>query len=169
MSKYCGRRGGHFRTPPPPPPGSPGGPGEGWNGSRFGWRGSREYRRDPSRGPLYRSRRGKIMGVCRGLAEHFGISVFWLRFFTVLLAVFTGFWPVVFLYLIAGAFMKPEPVAPFEEEGEKQFYTEYTSSRTMAMDRLKRKFEDLDKRIRKMEDRVTSREFDWDRRFHQES
>ncbi|MBP1742726.1 MAG: pspC [Deltaproteobacteria bacterium] len=30
-------------------------------------------------GGLYRSRKGAILGVCRGIAEYFDFSVFWTR------------------------------------------------------------------------------------------
>ncbi|HHP7233096.1 MAG TPA: PspC domain-containing protein, partial [Desulfobacterales bacterium] len=33
---------------------------------------------------LYRSRNGVILGVCRGIADHFDFSVFWIRLFAVL-------------------------------------------------------------------------------------
>jgi phage shock protein C len=52
---------------------------------------SRDRFEDMLNGGLYRSRNGAILGVCRGIAEHFDLSVFWVRFFTLLLFVFTGF------------------------------------------------------------------------------
>ncbi|HRI89999.1 MAG TPA: PspC domain-containing protein [Candidatus Hydrogenedentes bacterium] len=58
---------------------------------------------------LYRSRDGVLFGVCRGLAEHFDISVFWTRVLTVIAFIVSGFFPVVVLYIIAALLMKPEP------------------------------------------------------------
>jgi len=58
---------------------------------------------------LYRSRRGLIFGVCRGLAERFDISVFWFRVLTVIAFIITGIWPVGVLYILAALLMKPEP------------------------------------------------------------
>lgn len=120
----------------------------------------------PGRPPLYRARDGKIMGVMKGLSRHFGISVTALRVGAVIVAVSTGFWPALFLYLIAGFVMKPEPVVPFDTPQDREFYESYTSQRTMALDRLKRKFENIDRRIRRMEDIVTSKDYDWERRFN---
>ena len=71
---------------------------------------------------LYRSRRGVILGVCRGLAEYFNISVFWVRAIAVGALIFTGLWPVVGLYLLAAVLMKPEPVAPFSNADDEEFY-----------------------------------------------
>lgn len=118
-----------------------------------------------SRG-MYRSRKGAILGVCRGIAEYFDFSVFWLRSLAVLLLLVTGFWPLIGLYLLAALLMKPEPVIPIEDEGEQEFYDSYVRSRRGALHRLKQRFERLERRIRRMEHVVTSREFDWDQRMH---
>lgn len=114
---------------------------------------------------LYRARDGKLMGVCKGLAQHFGMSVFWVRVLFVAAALFTGFWPVVGLYVLAGLVMKPRPVLQPADAGERDFYGSYVSSRGEALRRLKEKFDRLEGRIRRMEDVVTRRDFDWDRRF----
>lgn len=106
-----------------------------------------------------------IMGVCKGLADYFDFSVTWIRIIAVLLFLFTGFWPVVVLYVLAGLLMKPEPAVPFSSEADQEFYDSYAGSRTNALARLKRKFEHLDRRIRRMEDVVTSRDYDWERRM----
>lgn len=113
-----------------------------------------------SRG-IYRSRRGIFMGVCRGLAEYFNFSVFWLRFITLLLFLFTGFWPVGVMYIIAGLLLKMEPVSPLRDENDAEFYDTYSHSRQSAIQRIKKKFENIERRIQRMEDTVTSREFDW--------
>lgn len=110
---------------------------------------------------IYRSRNGIFMGVCRGLAEHFNFSVFWMRTLVFIAFLFTGFWPMGILYLVAGLLLKPEPVIPLESDNEQEFYQSYTHSRSSAIQRLKRKFDNIDRRIQRMEDRVTSREFDY--------
>ena len=115
--------------------------------------------------PIYRSRDGIILGVCRGFAEHFDISVFWLRFIAVVLFIFTGFWPIVFIYIVAGLIMKPEPIIPLSSDDESEFYETYTTSSSMGLKRLKREFDDIDRRIRRMEDIVTSKDFSWESRM----
>jgi phage shock protein C len=114
------------------------------------------------RGGLYRSRNGVILGVCRGIADYFDFSVFWVRAIAVLLLIFSGFWPVAILYFIAALLMKPEPVIPIDTDEDQEFYDSYIHSRKGAIDRLKRRYDNLERRIRRMEDTVTSREFDWD-------
>lgn len=114
---------------------------------------------------LYRARDGMMLGVCKGLARFLDISVFWTRLGVILLALFTGFWPVIGGYLLAGFILKPEPALPPGSDSEREFYNSYASSRESGLRRVKRKFDRLEKRIRRMEDTVTSREYDWDRRF----
>jgi phage shock protein C len=117
---------------------------------------------------LYRSRRGMIFGVCKGLAESFDVSVRAVRIITVIAFLFTGIWPVGVLYLVAAMLLKPEPVVPFGDEDEREFYDSYAGSPAGALSRLKKRFETLDRRIRRMEDVVTSREFQWQRKFDAE-
>ena len=114
---------------------------------------------------IYRSRKGLIFGVCRGIAEYFDFSVFWVRTITLLLFLFTGFWPVGVLYLLAVFIMKPEPVIPIGSVDEQDFYDAYLHARPQTINRLKRRYENLKRRIQRMEDTVTSSEFNWDSRF----
>jgi phage shock protein C len=120
--------------------------------------------RYPRKG-IYRSRGGAIFGVCRGLSEHFDISLFWVRAIAVVALVLTGLWPAVVLYLLAALIMRPEPAIPPSSTEEQDFYDRYTDSPHTAAQRLKRRYESLEKRIRKMEGTVTSREYDWERRM----
>ena len=119
----------------------------------------------PHRGP-YRSRQGLVMGVCRGLADYLNFPVFWLRLLLVLLMIFSAFWLIIALYFLAAAIMKPEPVLPLSTDEEQDFYDSYAGvSRKSALTRLKRQFDSVDRRLQRMEDIVTSRDFDWEQRF----
>ena len=115
---------------------------------------------------LYRSRNGVILGVCRGLADYFDFSVFWIRAIAVILFIFTGFWPVVGIYLLAALLMKSAPAKYGGTESRQKAGSRYRCMRNDTAERLKRKWKHLEKRIRRMEDKVTSREFDWNNRFH---
>jgi phage shock protein C len=76
------------------------------------------------------------------------------------------FWPVAACYIAAAFIMKPEPMLPIGNEDEREFYHSYTSSRTMALHRLKKTYDALDRRIQRIEGIVTSPGYDWDRRFN---
>jgi len=100
------------------------------------------------------------------MAEHFDFSVFWMRAIVVIFLFVTGFWPIVALYFIAALLMKPEPVIPIQTEEEQEFYDSYLHSQKGASDRLKRRYDNLERRIQRMEDHVTTREFDWENRLN---
>jgi phage shock protein C len=119
-----------------------------------------------SRNGIYRSRSGIILGVCKGLAEHFDFSVFWTRVIALILLFVAGFFPAIGLYLLAALLMKPEPVIPVRNPAEKEFYDSYTYSRQGAVQRLKRRYENLQRRIQRMEHIVTSAEYDWEKRLN---
>jgi len=122
-----------------------------------------------SRGGLHRSRSGVFLGVCKGFAESFDFSVFWTRAIVVVIFFMSGFWPIMGLYFLAALLMKPEPVIPIESEDHQEFYDSYVHSRHGAVERIKGRFENLDRRIRRMEDVVTTKEFDWDRRLNSDA
>jgi len=122
--------------------------------------------RFPSDRRLYRSRKGLIMGVCRGLSDYFNLRVGWVRLLAVAILLISGIWPAVIIYLAAGVLLKPEPMLPFENEDQKDFYDSYTSSRHRTMRDLKRRFSTMDRRLRRMEDKVTSRDFDWEQKLN---
>jgi len=118
-----------------------------------------------TRGGIYRSRNGAIFGVCRGLAEHFDFSILWARIIAIFFLLVTGFWPAIGIYLIAALLMKPAPVIPIKTEGEQEFYDSYANSRHLAARRIKRRYENLERRIRRMEHIVTAREFEWEEKL----
>jgi len=114
---------------------------------------------------LYRSRKGMIFGVCQGLADYAEISVLWVRVGAVIATLLTAFWPLVLIYIVAAIFLKPAPVIEFSNDEDWNFYQTYVTDRKMALNRLKRRCEALSKRTRRMENIVTDKEYDWERRF----
>ncbi len=117
---------------------------------------------------LYRSRNGAIFGVCRGLSNYFDFSVTWIRVGAVVATPFLGFWPVLIAYIIAALVMKPEPAVPFASSDDEEFYQSYMSSREMAIHRIKRTYDSVERRIRRLEDIVTDRDYSWESRLNEE-
>jgi phage shock protein C len=115
---------------------------------------------------LYRARDGVILGVCKGLAQYLEFSVFWMRVIALVLLFLSGIIPAVIFYFLAAILLKPAPAIPFSSYDDREFYNSYVSSRSMALHRLKKSFDNLDRRIRRMEDIVTAKDYDWDRRFN---
>lgn len=114
---------------------------------------------------LYRARRGWIFGVCRGFANYSGISLGWVRLGFVVLLLASGFWPAVLIYIVAAVFMKPAPVIAPSTDDDWEFYGSYAVNRGMAIGRLKRKFDEIDRRARRLESIVTARGFRWEKRL----
>jgi phage shock protein C len=108
-----------------------------------------------------------LFGVFKGLATYFDLNVTWIRILAVVCLVITGLWPMTGIYLVAALMMKPEPVRPIENEDEKEFYNSYVHSPEGAAQRIRRRAQNLERRIRRLEDSVTSREFDWDQRIRE--
>ena len=109
---------------------------------------------------LYRSRNGKVFGICQGIADWKDLPVEYIRLFVILAFVFTGFFPVGVLYFLAAIILPKEP------EGMNRNSSRYRSD--SGRDRYgdaKRDFEDLKNRVRNMESRVFDKEKDWEDRF----
>ena len=121
----------------------------------------------PGRAGLYRSRRGMVFGVCQGLSQIFGLPVFWVRVLTLVLFFATGLWPALLVYIAAACLMKKEPVVAYTTPADREFYDSYAHNRTLALHRLRNAYDRLDRRIQRIEGRVTATDFDWDRRLQQ--
>jgi len=121
------------------------------------------YSSTPRRG-LYRSRNGVLLGVCRGVADYFDFSVFWIRASAVILFICTGFWPIVGVYILAALLMKSDPARSGAGKSKPGGGGRPHGTANDTAERLRRKWQHLEKRIRHMEDKVTSREFDWNSR-----
>lgn len=115
---------------------------------------------------FYRSRHGCLLGVCQGIADWRNMPVIWVRLATVVITLITGFWLGLAVYIIVGLLMKPAPVVPTKTDEEEEFYSTVSSSRQHALRRLHRTFEELDRRTRRLEDAVTSTEYDWQNRLN---
>jgi len=69
---------------------------------------SNEYSPEPKR-ELYRDpSRGKISGVCAGLADYFGLELWVVRIIAVTLLIFFQF-PIFIAYIIAFMVLEPKP------------------------------------------------------------
>jgi phage shock protein C len=115
---------------------------------------------------LYRVRAGMGLGVCHGIAEYFDLPVWLVQLGALFLCAATKIWPFIIFYAIAALLMKPKPdLEPRYAEGpEPQGFA--PSRRTASWDDVKRTVASLDRRIQRMENVVTSREYDWDRRLN---
>ena len=117
-----------------------------------------------SYGP-FRSQDGVIFGVAKGLAEHFGWSVGLVRFILILATIFLFFWPTIILYLVAALAMSPAPDGGLDTQEERDIWLRTQLDPEAAMDQLARRAGAVEKRLRRLEDFVTSKEFAWRRQM----
>lgn len=114
---------------------------------------------------LYRSNNRVIFGVCQGIAEHFDLPVVWVRLGVILLATLV-FPFVIVAYFVLALVLKPRPeVSPEDMYQDEVFYDTHLDSRVLSLRRMKAKFDSIEHRIRRMENYVTNKSYDWERRF----
>ncbi len=117
----------------------------------------------PSR--LYRNReRGKVSGVCAGIADYFGISTFIVRLIAIL-ALFMFTFPTLVCYFLATILIDPAPEFTYQSEEEKEFWRQVRVKPSESLSRLRHKFRDQEHRLRAMEAFVTSSEARLHREF----
>jgi len=136
--------------------GSPGA-GQGWGRRGF-------TAQLKSYGP-FRANDGVIFGVAKGLADYFGWSVGLVRLIFILATVFLFFWPTIIIYLVAALLMSPAPAHRLDTQEERDIWLQTQLDPRAAMDQLARRAGSVEKRLRRMEDFVTSREYSWKRRM----
>ena len=109
----------------------------------------------------YRAPDGIFLGVAKGLAEHFGWHTGLVRLIFILAALFLFFWPTLILYLGAALLMSPAPAGRLGSPAEREVWLQAQLDPQAALDRLSRRAEGLERRLRRLEDFVTSRDYAW--------
>jgi phage shock protein C len=122
-------------------------------------------RQRPSWGRLYRDgRRAWLAGVCAGIADYFGLNPGLVRALTVASAVFFTF-PTVVAYIIAAFALPRRPAELYDSPEEEAFWRSVRLEPGRTAHDLARKFQELERRLRAAEARVTSSEFKLQRQF----
>ncbi len=111
---------------------------------------------------LYRSPRGKIFGVCTGLAEWRDLPADPIRLIVFLVVIATGVFPGALIYLAAALLI---PMNPESSYSSSTSYSEDEPKQSEA--ELKAEYERLKRKVEKMESEMFNKERDWDERFHQ--
>jgi phage shock protein C len=120
---------------------------------------------EPSWRRLYRNpRRGWVAGVCAGLADYFGLSPGLVRLVTlVLMIAFTL--PALLAYGIAAMVLERRPEGMQASREEEAFWRSVRLEPSRTARDLTRKFQDMERRLRAAEAKVTSSEFKLRRQF----
>ena len=116
---------------------------------------------------LYRNtERGILAGVCAGIADYLGIEPIVVRLATVLGLIFFSF-PTILAYIVLAMLLKPKPPALFRNGDEERFWRGVSTAPADTFQSLKRKFGELEDRLRHMEGQVASGDFDLHRKFRE--
>ncbi len=101
---------------------------------------------------------GIVLGVCAGVADFLGFNLWAVRLAGfVSLMVFTV--PTLVVYFLAGALLEKKPAGLYANSGEEVFWRWLRTDPGRAFDRLRRRFRDLEGRLRNIEAHVTSPAF----------
>lgn len=113
----------------------------------------------------FRAKDGVIFGVAKGLADHFHWSVGLVRLIIILSAVFLFLWPTIIAYLVAALLMSPAPEGQLDSQEERDIWLQTQLDPGAAMEQLARRAGTVEKRLRRLEDFITSREYAWSRKM----
>jgi phage shock protein C len=118
-----------------------------------------------SRHHLYRDpQNGILAGVCAGIAAYFGVERIIVRLaFVVALVLF--FPPTAIAYLVLALALPKRPPALYANREDEAFWRGVATQPDDTLYGLKRRFGDLESRLRAMERSVTSSDFDLHRQF----
>ncbi len=116
---------------------------------------------------LYRdTRRKAVAGVFAGVADYFGFSVCFTRIFG--LFAMLMFAPVgLIAYVIAAIVLQPMPDDAYEPPVKERFVRSIRRSPEETYSDVSYRFRNIDIRLQKMEQYVTSSRYDLDREFEE--
>jgi len=120
---------------------------------------------DMHRYRLYRDpANGVVAGVCTGIADYFGIERVAVRLAFVLALIFF-FVPAALFYVVAAIALPRRPPALYASGEEEAFWRSVATAPDDTLSRLRRRFGDLETRLRAMEGHVATPDFDLKRKF----
>lgn len=114
---------------------------------------------------LYRARRGKVFGVCQGIAEWRDLPVDVLRTIVVVAILVTGIAPGIIIYALVALFLPLEP-GYGTYYGDSYEKSDHRNEQPRSREDLRETFENLKKKVQGMEEEIFDKERDWDQRFH---
>jgi phage shock protein C len=120
---------------------------------------------EPSWRRLYRNpKRGWIAGVCAGLADYFGLSPGLVRL-VMLISLIAFTLPTFVAYVIAAMVLERRPESMQASREEEAFWRSVRLEPSRTAHDLARKFQDMERRLRAAEAKVTSSEYKLRRQF----
>ena len=132
-----------------------------------------------------RSPRGQVLGVATGLAEWRGFPPDITRLVVFLLFIFTAFFPALLVYLAIAIILPEQTKADIIDDSDTSYSSDYAytgrrgrsfrssgaedaSFREKSDADLEKEYEELKRKVEKMENDVFDKEKEWDARFKDE-
>jgi len=109
-----------------------------------------------------------FLGVCSGIAQWRDLPVSLVRFGVVMLAFFTGIFPVLIGYIIVGLILETEPKTK-DSQSYRNFSQSYKENKQNVADDIRTEYESIKRRVSRMENDAINREQDWEDRFQRET
>jgi phage shock protein C len=129
------------------------------------WRERHDFARPRNPHRLYRDRANRrLMGVCAGIADYFGIAPLPIRVALVVAAFFFPF-PVIPGYFAAALILPKRPPQLYASPREEAMWREVTVAPDRSFHALKLKFRDLEARLARLDADVASGEYELRRKF----
>jgi phage shock protein C len=112
--------------------------------------------------------RGKIFGVCAGIAIWADLEVEKFQTIVFLIVLFTGFFPGAIIYIILSLLI-PEYNKPFSDKYDRysREHVYEDSDDDRSNEDLKSEYENLKHKVESMENEMFDKEREWDKRFHE--
>jgi len=121
---------------------------------------------------LYRARDGEIFGVCQGVADWRDLPVSSVRLITIVIALFSGFIPIVIVYFLLGIILPMEPEGRHERDsrnrsnrGRRERSSRRDRSEGYSVNDIKDEFDRLKEKVSLMEDDAIDKEKEWEDRL----
>ena len=100
---------------------------------------------------LYRDKqKGKLMGVCAGIADYTGVNAFWVRVGALMLCAMTS-GGIIPLYFIAGIMLKQKPDDLYVDKDEQKYWQRVRQSPARTSREIRARFRDIDRRLAEVE------------------
>lgn len=114
---------------------------------------------------LYKNREnGYVAGVCAGISDYLGVSVAVVRIIVIFGSIFIS--PLFILgYIILALVLDKKPAVLYRSKEEENFWRTVSFAPRDTYKSLVHKFRTMEGRLRKMEDYVTSGEYELEKKY----
>jgi len=120
-----------------------------------------------SRTKLYKiPSEGRCMGVCAGVADYFDMKPKFLRIMFILAMIFTGIWPLLFVYFVLGFALESKPGDLYNNDDDEAFWKQTRKAPDYTAAEMRQRFRDMERRTAEMEAYMTSKRFKLERELN---